>query len=51
MVLDFIFSLAESRLRYRMLREEAREVGEGRSFLDTGSLFYAINTYSNYAIM
>jgi len=38
------------RLRYRTLREEAREVGEGGSFIDTGSLFYAINTYSNYAL-
>ena len=33
--------------RYRTLREEAREKGEGGSFMDTAGLFYVI---SNYAI-
>ena len=31
--------------RYRMLREEAREKGEGGSFIDTAGLFYAIGNY------
>ena len=31
--------------RYRTLREEAREKGEGRSFIDTAGLFYAIGNY------
>ena len=40
--------LAESRLglRYRTLREEAREKGEGGSFIDTAGLFYAISNYT-----
>ena len=44
-----MFLLAESKLglRYRTLCEEAREKGEGGSFMDTAGLFYAI---SNYAI-
>ena len=39
--------LTESRLglRYRTLREEAREKGEGGSFIDTTGLFYAIGSY------
>ena len=32
--------------RYRTLREEAREKGEGRSFIDTAGLFYAIGNYT-----
>ena len=32
--------------RYRTLCEEAREKGEGRSFMDTGGLFYAIGNYA-----
>ena len=38
--------LAESRLRYRTLHEEAREKGEGGSFMDTAGLFYAIRNYA-----
>ena len=34
------------RLRYRTLREEAREKGEGGSFIDTAGLFYAIRNYT-----
>ena len=34
------------RLGYRMLREEAREKGEGGSFIDTAGLFYAIGNYA-----
>ena len=41
-----VFSLAESRLRYRTLRAEAREKGEGGSFIDTIGLFYAIGNYT-----
>ena len=43
-----IFSLTESRLRlgYRTLREEARENGEGGSFMDTVGLFYTIDNYA-----
>ena len=44
--MDFVFSLAESRLRYRTLREEAREKGEGGSFIETIGLFYAIGNYA-----
>ena len=40
-------SLNLTNTRYKTLREEAREKGEGRSFIDTAGLFYAI---SNYAI-
>lgn len=36
-----------NQLKYRTLREESREVGEGESFIDTMSLFHAINTYNN----
>ena len=43
--MDFIFSLAESRLTYWTLCEEAREKGEGGSFIDTAGLFYAIRNY------
>ena len=32
--------------RYRTLREEAREKGEGGSFIDTAGLFYAIGNYA-----
>ena len=32
--------------RYRTLREEAREKGEGESFIDTAGLFYAIGNYA-----
>ena len=32
--------------RYRTLHEEAREKGEGRSFIDTAGLFYAIGNYA-----
>ena len=32
--------------RYRTLREEAREKGEGGSFIDTAGLFYAIRNYA-----
>ena len=32
--------------RYRRLREEAREKGEGGSFIDTAGLFYAIGNYA-----
>ena len=32
--------------RYRMLRKEAREKGEGGSFIDTADLFYAIRNYA-----
>ena len=32
--------------RYRTLREEAREKGEGGSFLDTAGLFCAIGNYA-----
>ena len=32
--------------RYRTLREEAREKGEGGSFMDTTDLFYAIGNYA-----
>ena len=32
--------------RYRTLREEAREKGEGGSFIDTTGLFYAIGNYA-----
>ena len=46
MDLDFVFLLTESRLRYRTLHEEAREKGEGRSFMDTAGLFYAIGNYA-----
>ena len=34
------------RLGYRTLREEAREKGEGGSFIDTTGLFYAIGNYT-----
>ena len=34
------------RLGYRTLREEAREKGEGGSFMDTAGLFYAIGNYT-----
>ena len=34
------------RLAYRTLREEAREKGEGGSFIDTVGLFYAIGNYA-----
>ena len=44
--MDFIFSLAESRLRYRTLCKEAREKGEGGSFIDTTGLFYTIGNYT-----
>ena len=44
--MDFIFSLAESRLRYRTLREEARGKGKGGSFIDTAGLFYTIGNYA-----
>ena len=42
-----IFSLAESRLglKYRTLHKEAREKGEGGSFMDTIGLFYTIGNY------
>ena len=32
--------------RYRTLRKEAREKGEGGSFIDTAGLFYAIGNYT-----
>ena len=32
--------------RYRPLREEAKEKGEGGSFIDTAGLFYAIGNYA-----
>ena len=32
--------------RYRTLREEAREKGEGGSFIDTAGLFYTIGNYA-----
>ena len=32
--------------RYRTFREEAREKGEGGSFIDTAGLFYAIGNYA-----
>ena len=32
--------------RYRTLREEAREKGEGGSFIDTAGLFYATGNYA-----
>ena len=32
--------------RYRTLHEEAREKGEGGSFIDTTGLFYAIGNYA-----
>ena len=32
--------------RYRTLREEAREKGQGGSFIDTAGLFYAIGNYA-----
>ena len=43
-----VFSLAKSRLRlrYRTLRKEAREKGEGGSFMDIAGLFYAIGNYA-----
>ena len=43
-----VFSLAEFRLgpRYRTLHEEAREKGEGGSFMDTAGLFYTIGNYA-----
>ena len=46
--MDLYSLLAESRLglRYRTLREEAREKGEGGSFMDTAGLFYAIGNYA-----
>ena len=34
------------RLGYRTLCEEAREKGEGGSFMDTAGLFYAIGNYA-----
>ena len=34
------------RLGYRTLHEEAREEGEGGSFMDTIGLFYAIGNYT-----
>ena len=34
------------RLGYRTLREEDRKKGEGRSFMDTAGLFYAIGNYA-----
>ena len=34
------------RLGYRTLRKEAREKGEGGSFMDTVGLFYAIENYA-----
>ena len=34
------------KLGYRTLREEAREKGEGGSFIDTAGLFYAIGNYA-----
>ena len=34
------------RLEYRTLYEEAREKGEGGSFMDTIGLFYAIGNYA-----
>ena len=45
--MDLDSSLAESRLRlrYKTLREEAREKGEGGSFIDTAGLFYTIGSY------
>ena len=33
-------------LGYRTLREEAREKGEGGSFMDTAGLFYTIGNYA-----
>ena len=46
--MDLYSSLAESRLglRYRTLCKEAREEGEGRSFIDTTDLFYTIGSYA-----
>ena len=32
--------------RYRTLREEAREKGEGGSFIETAGLFYTIGNYA-----
>ena len=34
------------RLGYRTLHEEAREKGEGGSFIDTAGLLYAIGNYA-----
>ena len=39
-------SLNLTNARYRTLREEAREKGEGGSFIDTAGLFYAIGNYT-----
>ena len=39
-------SLNLTNARYRPLREEAREKGEGGSFIDTAGLFYAIGNYA-----
>ena len=39
-------SLNLTNATYRMLREEAREKGEGGSFIDTVGLFYAIGNYA-----
>ena len=39
-------SLNLTNARYKMLREEGREKGEGRSFIDTAGLFYAIGNYA-----
>ena len=38
--------LTKSRLGYRTLYEEAREKGEGGSFMDTTGLFYIIRNYT-----
>ena len=41
-----LYSTCQTRLRYRMLHEEAREKGEGGSFMDTIGLFYIIRNYT-----
>ena len=39
-------SLNLTNARYRTLREEAREKGEGGSFIETAGLFYTIGRYA-----
>ena len=39
-------SLNLTNARYRPLHKEAREKGEGGSFIDTAGLFYAIGNYA-----